>query len=98
MRKDFSWQLIHDDVSSISCGLLLSTANRAFVIKNLQNNTILQILPTDDFISEYCKYPNEILAAIKSKLSYSFEYKTVFYDSLAAEMISQLCESNCLLF
>lgn len=97
MQKDFSWQLIHD-VSSLSCGLLLSITDNAFIVKNLQDNTILQILPIEDFISEYCKYLGEILASIKSKLSCSFEDETVFYDSLTSEKISQICESNCLLF
>ena len=100
MQKDFTWQLISNNLLSSSCGLLLSTTDNSFIIKNLQDNTILQTLPFEDFFSEYCKYPSEILASIKRILSCSsdYDYKTVFYDSLASEKISDLCKSNCLLF
>lgn len=98
MQNDFSWQRIHDGVSSLSRGLLLSTTDNAFIVKDLQNNTVLQILPFVDFISEYCKYSREIFSSIGRKLSRSSCHKIIFYDSLASEKISQLCESNRLLF
>jgi len=97
MHNDITWQLL-DTKASLSSGLLLSRANNAFIIKDLKDNSVFQTLEFKEFISDKCKYPCEIFALIKNKLSCSFDCKTIFYDSFASETIIRLCESNRLLF
>lgn len=97
MQKDFTWQQVQD-LSTLSRGLVLSATDNFFIIKNIQDNTILQELPIHDFISDFCKYPCEIFNLIQKKLSCSFDDETIFFDNVTAERISQLSEANCLLF